>query len=790
MAHPRVLQLANQLQSCLENKTHHINGKLIHASIFRHGVSGDTFLSNRLIELYGKCNSPERATRIFDVMPHGTRNIFSWNAILSVHLKAGNFEIARHIFERMPERNVVSWNMAISGSFRSGSEEEALELCCAMVNHGFIPNRFTLATVLGACGILEDFERGTGFHCVAVKVGLDTNMFVENALVGMYSKSGGVRAAVKMFDIVSVPNEVTFTTMMSGFVHEGSISEALCLFAKMHRVGVGLDGVVISTVLGACSRMVVDEDKNDGIISSLEQIHALLLQYGFDSDVHVGNSLLDVYTKWGLMDKARLVFTTLPTAVNLVSCNVMIGGYGQRGDTTQVLNVLKLMEQGGIKHDDVTYINLVGMYSKTGDLITARRIFDKITEPNLNVWNSLLSGYCQQEEYEDSIKLFRTMRSSSSSSSSSSCMQPDRTTLTVVLSSCAGLGFLKLGKQVHAASLRLMLHDDVYVASGLVDMYSKCGRIRYARHVFDITPDRDIVNWNSMISGFALNSLSIEAFNLFKQMRYNSSTTGMVPTEYTFASLISSCSGSTSLAHGRETHALIEKTGFTKSVFVGSSTIDMYAKCGSIDDARRFFDTMPVKNIVSWNEMIHGYAQNGLGGKAVQLFETMLASNSNPKPDAVTFIAALTGCSHSGLVDQGLHIFNSMEADHSIKPYVDHYTCIIDGLSRAGRFEEVKSLLDEMPYRNDPIIWEVLLSSCRVHCNTELGRVAAEQLFILDPWNSAPYTLLASIYAASGKWADALAVRKLMGSRGVVKNRGYSWLDPKDGDSNDGGGGR
>lgn len=192
-----------------------------------------------------------------------------------------------------------------------------------------------------------------------------------------------------------------------------------------------------------------------------------------------------------------------------------------------------------------------------------------------------------------------------------------------------------------------------------------------------------------------------------------------------------------------------------------------------------FFDAMDAKNIVSWNEMIHGYAQNGDGDRGLELFEILLSTGE--KPNNVTFIAVLTACSHSGMVDEGIKILDAMEKEHGVKPQVDHYTCVIDSLGRAGRLMEAEVLIGKMSCSDDPILWEVLLSACAVHGNSSLAKHAAEQLFRVDPMNSAPYVLLSNIYASLGRWNDASAVRKLMSTRGVSKDRGYSWINNKSG---------
>jgi pentatricopeptide repeat protein len=382
------------------------------------------------------------------------------------------------------------------------------------------------------------------------------------------------------------------------------------------------------------------------------------------------------------------------------------------------------MQESGFEPNEVTYSNMLASCIKAGDVPSARAMFDKISRPSVTTWNTILSGYCQEELHQDAIELFRRMQHQD--------MRPDRTTLAVILSSCSRLGILELSKQVHSASARLLLHNDMFVASGLVDMYSKCGQIGIAQSIFSRMSERDVVCWNSMISGLAIHSLNKEAFDFFKKMREN----GMFPTEPSYASMINSCARLSSIPQGRQIHGQVIKDGYDQNVYVGSALIDMYAKCGNMDDVRLFFDCMVMKNIVAWNEMIHGYAQNGLGDEAVELFEYMLTTNQ--KPDTVTFVAVLTGCSHSGLVDKAIAFFNSMESTYGFTPFAEHYTCLIDALGRAGRLVEVESLIDKMPYKDDPIVWEVLLAACVVHNNAELGECASKYLFRLDPKNPSP----------------------------------------------------
>ncbi|PKI41153.1 hypothetical protein CRG98_038438 [Punica granatum] len=769
-------QFADLLQSCIDKKWLSV-GKLLHARLLRLGLHSDTFLFNRLIELCSKCVETLYARRLFDQMPH--RDVYSWNAMLGAYCKSGKLQEAHDLFGRMPERNAVSWNNVISALAKNGLEDKALGVFSGMVSQGLVPTRFTLASVFSACGALSNVAYGRRCHGLVVKIGLDKNVYVGNALLGMYAKCGCCEDAVRAFGDVPDPNEVSITTIMGVLAQTERVQEALHMFRLMLREGINVDSVSLSSVLGLCTERVNEEpDAVDGESKELshcmlqgQQIHGLSIKLGFEKDRHLTNSLLDMYTKNGDMGSAERIFSNLlPEEVSVVTWNVMIAGYGYKSRSDKAMLLLQRMQSLGFKPDEVTYINMLVGCVRLGNIGTAREMFDNLSSPTLSSWNAMISCYFQSGNEIEALRLFRRMQFRG--------VQPDRTTLAVILGSCAGMGLFEFGRQVHAASLKGTYAIDVYVASGLISMYSKCGKAELAQVLFNRMTETDIVCWNSMMAGLAINSRDMEAFALFKEMRRKA----MVPTQFSYTTILSCCGKlPSSSVQGRQVHAQIVKEGYANDVFVGSALIDMHCKCGDVDGARKFFDAMPLRNTVTWNEMIHGYAQNGRGHEAVALYRDMIAS-SHERPDSITFVAVLTACSHGGMVDEGITIFNSMQREHGVEPALDHYTCIIDSLGRAGRFNEAEAFIDRVPSKDDPIIWEVLLSSCRIHGNVILAKRVAEELHRLDPQNSSPYVLLANIYASQGRWDEARAVRELMDSKKVAKNPGYSWIDIKSGD--------
>ncbi|KAF7132046.1 hypothetical protein RHSIM_Rhsim09G0006000 [Rhododendron simsii] len=702
--------LANLLQFCIDKKAN-LSGKILHGYMLRNGLSADTFLSNRLIEFYSKCSDTPTARHLFDKMP--MRNIYSWHAMLDGYCKASKLKDAREVFAAMPERNTVSWNTLISALARSGLEQEAMDVYHMMNLEGFMPTHFTLASVFSACGALVDVDCGMECHGVAIKIGLDKNVFVANALLCMYAKCRCIEDSIRAFGDLPIPNEVSFTAMMGVLADSDRVEEAFSMFRTMHRTGIRIDPVSLSSVMGVCAR---DRRGQFGITSEAygfssnmhgHQIHGLSVKLGFERDLHLIKSLLDMYAKKGDMTSAEIIFNNLPE-VSVVSWNIMIGGYGQNHDTEKAMDYMHGMLHQGFEPDEVTHINMLAACVKSGDIEIGRRIFDRIVCPSLSSWNAILLGYSQNDNHKEAVKLFGEMQFRG--------VQPDRTTLAIITSSCAGIGLLE---------------------------------------------------------GLSLNSLDKEAFSLFKKMLGK----GLLSTQFSYAIILTCCANLSSLSHGRQIHAQIAKDGYMTDVYVGSALINMYCKCGDVDGAKEYFDEMPLKNIVTWNEMIHGYAQNGCGEEAVSVYKDMIVSGE--EPDGITFVAVLTACSHSGLVDTGIEIFNSMKLEHGVDLLLDHYTCIIDALGRAGRFHEAEVLIDRMPYKDDPIVWEVLLSSCRVHANVSLARRAAEELFRLDPQNSAPYVLLANMYSSLGRWEEAKVFRKMMGDKQISKNPGYSQVGPK-----------
>ncbi|KAF5190904.1 Pentatricopeptide repeat-containing protein [Thalictrum thalictroides] len=331
---------------------------------------------------------------------------------------------------------------------------------------------------------------------------------------------------------------------------------------------------------------------------------------------------------------------------------------------------------------------------------------------------------------------------------------------------------------LHAHVVQLGCHSNNYVLSSLLDSYSKCGKLDQAILIYNQTLHRDVILLNSMIAAFSQNLRGEDAFQLFVQMR----TAGQCPTDHTYSTILNSCATLTALQQGRQVHSLTTKIGSDRNVFVASSLVDMYSKCGNIDEARRIFDQLPHsrRNSILWTSMITAYAHCGRGADGLDLFE-QLVNQQGMAPDNICFTAVLTACNHAGLVDGATKYFDKMEMEYGLTPQLDQYACMVDLYGKSGQLIKAKQILEEMPFEPNAVMWSSFLGSCRVYAQVDLGREAANHLFKMDPYNPAPYVTMANIYADAGMWQQVLQMRKLMRENGVKKTAGWSWIEVENG---------
>ncbi|WRX25112.1 Pentatricopeptide repeat - like 10 [Theobroma cacao] len=570
-------------------------------------------------------------------------------------------------------------------------------------------------------------------HAKAIKNGSFQNLDVASYLLHLYGKSKCLSDARKVFDEMSQRDVRTWTILVSSFARAGSNGIVLELFRDMQNETVKPNQFTLSIVLKCCSSL---SELRIG-----KGVHGWILRNGVVFDVVLGNSLLDFYVKCEDFGSAKWLFELMGER-NSVSWNIMIGAH---------LNI--------------------------GDVEKAVDIFRRLSSKDVASWNTIIDGLMRNGPKRMALELLYEMVKNGT--------VLDEVTFSISLVLVSSFMDIELGKQIHGRVLRLGFHVDGFIRASLIDMYCKCGKMEMALEVFKrMNSDfgrkensiEEIVSWSSIVSGFVLNGEIEDAFKTF---------TSMISKEievdrFTVTSIVSACANSGVLELGQQVHALIQKIGHRVDAHLGSSLIDMYSKCGSLDDAQMVFKQTNDKNVVLWTSMISCCALHGQGREAVRLFEFMMSEGI--KPNVVTFIGVLTACSHAGLIEEGCRYFRLMKEVYGIKPGVDHYSCMVDLYGRAGQLNETKNFIHENGIDHMSAVWRSFLSSCRLHRDIKMAEWVSEKLLHLEPPDAGTYILLSNIYATKQRWEEAAEVRSLMQSRGVKKHPGQSWIQIKNQD--------
>nr|CAB3461316.1 unnamed protein product [Digitaria exilis] len=395
-----------------------------------------------------------------------------------------------------------------------------------------------------------------------------------------------------------------------------------------------------------------------------------------------------------------------------------------------------LLEKLGLRDHDHTVHSLITMYSCLGDVLAARRVFDGIPHRDVVSWNSMMKAYERAGMAAEVEGMFRWMVTEG-------VLVPNGVTVAIVLAACRDAGNLVFGRWVEEWVKSAGMSVDSLIGSALVGMYAQ-------------------------------NGMSNEAIALFHYMREE----GVHPDKITLVGVLSSCAAVGALELGSELDRYASNRGLYSNVYVGTALVDMYAKCGDLDKAIKVFGNMPCKNEASWNALICGLAFNGRGHDAIQQFELM-RHEIGIQPDDITFIGVLSACVHAGLLEYGRQLFNSLTPVFKIIPKIEHYSCMVDLLARAGHLEEAWDFSEKIPGKADAVMLGALLAACRKCKNVEVGERVINRIMELEPSNSWNYVVSSKIYTVADRMDDSARMIGLMRERGVSKTPGCSWVEVK-----------
>ncbi|XP_057858095.2 pentatricopeptide repeat-containing protein At5g27110-like isoform X1 [Cryptomeria japonica] len=655
-------------------------GMHIHQSIKDGGILSNVMVATALVDMYAKCGSIDKARELFDRIPQ--RNVISWNAMIAgyahngfaekavetfnqmqltglkpdsstfvsiltacakmealeqgmhihqsikdkgilsdvvvatalvdMYAKCGSIEKARELFDKIPQRNVISWNAMIAGYAQNGFVEKALETFHQMQLAGVKPNSTTYASIFPACAKMGDLELGMEIHQSIEDREILSDAVVSTALVDMYGKCENLDKARELFDKIADRNVVSWTAMIAGYAQNGFLAKSLETFKRMQLAGVKPDSTTFVSILPACAKM--------GALDHGMGIHESIMEWGFSSDIVVGNALVDMYAKCGSIEKARELFERMPQR-DVASWNAMIAGYAQNGFVEKALETFNQMqlarvkpnsttfasvlpacakmgalEQGmeihqsvtdrGILSDGIVATALVDMYAKCGIIDKARELFDRMSQRDVISWNAMIAGYAQNGLVEKALETFKQMQLAA--------IKPNSATFASILPACAKMGALEQGMYIHQSIMEGGYLLDIIVGNALVDMYAKCGSIHKARELFDTMPQRDVISWNAMIGGYAQNGFCKDALKIFELMKHS----GIYPDIVSFACVLCACSHAGLVDEGcTYFNQMSHSYSITPTVDHYVCMVDLLARAGYLEDTLNFIIKMPVKPV-------------------------------------------------------------------------------------------------------------------------------------------------------------------------------------------------
>ncbi|KAL6615518.1 hypothetical protein ACP70R_037788 [Stipagrostis hirtigluma subsp. patula] len=637
---------------------------------------------------------------------------------------------------------------------------------------------------------------GEQLHALAAKSGLlASNAFVRNSVLASYSRlpaSLGLDPAHQLFDETPPPlrdaaarntllaalaragahhldraevllaemgpgqrDAVSYTTVVTGLARAGRVGRAVAVFRGMLREPVPPNEVTLAGVITAlalaCHRTP----------ASVGMVHGIAVRRGLDGFVVVGTNLVHAYAAVSDLACARAVFDGMPDQ-NTVTWNAMLNGY-----------------------------------IKAGMMDMAAELFWRIQERDVVSWSTMIRGYIHADRLPEAIKAYVLMVGEVDANGS-------EVLLVDLVKVCARHSAVAQGQQLHTVILKNGFDAHSFVQATLIHFYGCCGLIglaqmqfrlsdkshvaswnalmaallrrdlvHEARQLFDGMPERDIISWSTLISGYVQSGHPDMALQLFCSMR----SAGVEPNEVTLASALSAVAYAGTLDQGRWIHDYIINRSIRLTDSLSAGLIDMYAKRGSIADAVQLFNHIydQFSSVSPWNAMICSLAIHGHAHMSLDLFSQLLGTKI--KPDSITFVGVLNACCHAGMVAEGKHHFGSMR-EFGIQPTIKHYGCMVDLLGRAGYLEEAEQLVAMMPMKADVVIWGSILSAARAQGNVALGEKAAQELAKLDQSHGASKVTLSNIYADAGRWSNVSVVRqelhdenfeRLTGSSGIVR---------------------
>ena len=570
--------------------------------------------------------------------------------------------------------------------------------------------------LLSSCRDLKSVLR---IHGRLVVLGISHGNSTLTHLINAYCMHQKFNSARLIFGSVTNPGAILYNSMIRAYTKSDQHDEALKLYRKMQERGTEPDKYTYTFVLKACAGKL---DFEEGV-----KLHNDVIRQGLESDVFIATELVHMYCKMGQLDHAREVFDKMPKR-DIVSWNAMIGGLSEGANPHKSVDFFWAMQLRGLVPSSVSLLNLfpalckledgrlcksvhgfvirqdfqakvfnglIDVYSKCGLVGEARRIFDRMCGRDHVSWGTMMAGYAHNGYFNEVLELFDEMKSKS--------MVMNKVSAVSSALAASEMRDLDKGNEIHNCVIQQCIDSDTVVATAMMTMYIKCGEIEEAKQIFGSLKETDLVAWSALIAAYVQSGFPQEALSLFREMVYGK----LKPSSITLLSVFPACTELALWKLGKSIHCYSLKVGTGLEVAIGNSLISMYAKCGLFTQALAVFLNMPSRNVVSWNALINGYADNGDAFHALEVFRELLSSGS--KPDIGTMASVVSACALLHVLDQGACIHGLIIKSGFISEcHVKN--ALIDMYAKCRILECAESLFNETEFTRDQVSWNAMIA--------------------------------------------------------------------------------
>lgn len=702
-------------------------------------------------------------------------NLVIQTALVDFYAKTGRIAKARLVLDRISQPDLVTWNALISGYSLNRFDKEAFEVLRQIRVMGLKPNVSTLASIIPLCTRMKCLDVGKSIHGFVVKSGFSSALILTPALISMYADGGNLFVARNLFDSAAEKNVVIWNSIISAYSQNQMSCQSFKMFQQMLQANIQPNMVTFVSIIPCC-------ENPDNFLYG-KSFHAHVMKYRFDSQLPVATALLSMYAKLGDLDSAEFIFDQMPRR-NLLAWNSMISGYWYNGLWQKSLAVFRGMQCEGFDPDAISIISilsacskleaillgkaahafsirkgfdsnlnisnaLLACYSDCGQLSSSFKLFEKMDLRNTISWNTVIAGCIHNGDTEKAVALFHKMQHEE--------MELDLVTLISIIPICSMTEYLLQGMTLHAYAIKTGFVFDVSLVNALISMYFNCGDINAGKFLFEVMPQRSIVSWNALMTGYRYHNLQDEVMASFCEMIRG----GQKPNYVTLLNLLPACC---TLLQGKYIHAYAVRTGMISETPFVTSLISMYARYENTNSCLFLFRVGEKKDIALWNAIMSVYVRTRNAKEVVTFFCALL--HARVEPDYITFLSLISACVQLSC----LNLSNSVMA-YMIKKGFDKHVVIsnalIDLYARCGNILMAKKIFVDMSSR-DAVSWSAMINGYGLHGDSEAALALLSQMKLsgMKP-DSSTYTSVLSACSHGGSVDQGWMIFDSMVGEGV-----------------------